>query len=74
MSAQVLDGRACARSLKAALIDDVAQLRDDGVGIGLATVMVGDEFSPVAYERRLNVLARELGVPYQSRRLAETTS
>ncbi|RYF60655.1 MAG: bifunctional 5,10-methylene-tetrahydrofolate dehydrogenase/5,10-methylene-tetrahydrofolate cyclohydrolase [Comamonadaceae bacterium] len=74
MSAQVLDGRACARSLKAALTNDVAQLREDGLGIGLATVMVGDEFSAVAYERRLHGLAGQLGVSYRSHRLAESCS
>ena len=40
------------------------RLRDEGLGIGLATVVVGDEYSSAAYERRLRRHADELGVPY----------
>ncbi len=64
MSAQVIDGRACARTLKRSLEVDVARLREEGLGIGLATVVVGDEYSSGAYERRLRRLADQLGVPY----------
>jgi methylenetetrahydrofolate dehydrogenase (NADP+)/methenyltetrahydrofolate cyclohydrolase len=69
MSAQVIDGRAAARALKEGLTVDVARLREDRIGIGLATVMVGDGFSSGAYERRLRRLTAELGVPYLSRSL-----
>lgn len=64
MSAQIIDGRACARSLKQSLEADVSRLREEGLGIGLATVVVGDEYSSAAYERRLRRLADDLGVPY----------
>ncbi|MCR3721962.1 MULTISPECIES: bifunctional 5,10-methylenetetrahydrofolate dehydrogenase/5,10-methenyltetrahydrofolate cyclohydrolase [Prauserella salsuginis group] len=69
MSAQIIDGRACARTLKQSLEADVARLRAEGLGIGLATVVVGDEYSSTAYERRLRRLADELGVPYSPREL-----
>jgi len=72
MSAQIIDGRAAARELKADLATAAKELRGDGLGIGLATVMVGDEFSSVAYERRLRRLATELDVPHLSRRLPAT--
>jgi methylenetetrahydrofolate dehydrogenase (NADP+)/methenyltetrahydrofolate cyclohydrolase len=68
-TAQLIDGRACARDLKARLAAEVGELREDGLGIGLATIMVGDEFSSAAYERRLRRLATELGVPYACRAL-----
>jgi methylenetetrahydrofolate dehydrogenase (NADP+) / methenyltetrahydrofolate cyclohydrolase len=67
--AQVIDGRAAARALKEVLTEDVALLRRDGLGIGLATVAVGDEYGASAYERRLRRLAGELGVPYRPRTL-----
>jgi methylenetetrahydrofolate dehydrogenase (NADP+)/methenyltetrahydrofolate cyclohydrolase len=74
MSAQVIDGRACARSLKESLAADVTRLREDGVGIGLATVVVGNEFGSAAYERRLRRLAAELDVPYLPRNLPDTAT
>jgi methylenetetrahydrofolate dehydrogenase (NADP+)/methenyltetrahydrofolate cyclohydrolase len=69
---QIIDGRAVARDLKSGLSTDIKELRDKGLGIGLATVMVGDEFSSMAYERRLGRLAAELDVPHLSRRLPAT--
>lgn len=74
MSAHVIDGRACARELKENLLGDVSRLREDGHTIGLATVLVGDEYGSAAYERRLRRLAEELGVPYQPHPLPAGTS
>jgi len=74
VSAQIIDGRAAAGKLKEDLAGAVKQLREDGLGIGLATVMVGAEFSTVAYERRLRRLAAELDVPQVSRRLPVTAT
>jgi len=74
VSAQIIDGRVAARQLKTELTHAVKQLREDGLGIGLATVMVGEEFSSVAYERRLRRLAAELDVPHLSRRLPGTAT
>ncbi|MFB6441363.1 bifunctional 5,10-methylenetetrahydrofolate dehydrogenase/5,10-methenyltetrahydrofolate cyclohydrolase [Streptomyces sp. NPDC056411] len=74
MSAQVIDGRACARELKENLLADVSCLRQDGLTIGLATILVGDEYGSAAYERRLCRLAEELGVPYQPHPLPASTS
>src|SRR5215204_3825938 len=65
MSAEVIDGRAAARALKEGVASDVARLKAEGVGIGLATVVVGEEYSSAAYERRLTRLASELEVPHR---------
>ena len=43
MSAQILDGTATAKAIKAELTERVAKLRDRGVVPGLATVLVGDD-------------------------------
>lgn len=64
MSAEVIDGRACARRLKVSLAAEARRLREDGVAVGLAVIMVGDDFSSAAYERRLRRLATEVGVRY----------
>lgn len=74
MSAEVIDGRAVARALKEGVASDVARLAADGTGIGLATVLVGEEYSSLAYERRLKRLARSLGVPYRPCALAASAT
>lgn len=74
MSAHAIDGRAAAHQLKQDLTAQVGRLRADGLGIGLATVMVGDGFSAAAYERRLRRLAAELEVAYLPRHLPGTAS
>jgi methylenetetrahydrofolate dehydrogenase (NADP+) / methenyltetrahydrofolate cyclohydrolase len=72
VTAQIIDGRAVARRLKAGVTGAVEGLRADGLPVGLATVMVGDDFGAGAYERRLRRLADELGIPYRSRTLPVT--
>ena len=43
MSAQILDGRACAKQIKAELTEAVATLAESGVVPGLGTVLVGED-------------------------------
>ncbi|MGN9786050.1 bifunctional 5,10-methylenetetrahydrofolate dehydrogenase/5,10-methenyltetrahydrofolate cyclohydrolase [Nonomuraea sp. ZG12] len=74
MSAQVIDGRACARALKASVAAEIEQLREERLPIGLATVMVGGTYGSLAYERRLRRLAADLDVPYVPRKLPVTVS
>ncbi len=64
MSAEIIDGRPYAARLKADLSDEVAELRRTGAVLGLATVLVGDDFAATAYERRLAHLAADLGVEH----------
>ncbi|MGH3519048.1 MAG: bifunctional 5,10-methylenetetrahydrofolate dehydrogenase/5,10-methenyltetrahydrofolate cyclohydrolase [Haloechinothrix sp.] len=64
MTAHVIDGRAYARDLHAALTDDVAELVAQGVRPGLATVVAGDSYPAHAYERRVRRLAEQLGLHY----------
>jgi methylenetetrahydrofolate dehydrogenase (NADP+) / methenyltetrahydrofolate cyclohydrolase len=63
VSAQLIDGRKIAERLKADVALEVRQLEADGIGCGLATVTVGEEYSSKAYVRRLGRIAAELGVP-----------
>ncbi|MGW6032467.1 bifunctional 5,10-methylenetetrahydrofolate dehydrogenase/5,10-methenyltetrahydrofolate cyclohydrolase [Gordonia terrae] len=72
MSAQIIDGRKCARALTEKVIADVAALVSEQVQIGLATVVVGDNYGARAYERKLRRLAEELGVPYYGHTLDDT--
>jgi methylenetetrahydrofolate dehydrogenase (NADP+)/methenyltetrahydrofolate cyclohydrolase len=74
MGAHVIDGRECARQLKASVVLDVAQLRADGLACGLATIVVGADYSAAAYERRLGRVSGELGIRYMALHLPATTS
>jgi methylenetetrahydrofolate dehydrogenase (NADP+)/methenyltetrahydrofolate cyclohydrolase len=65
MTAQLIDGRARAEHLKAEVSREVKQLTADGIGCGLATVIVGEDYRAGAYEGRLARLAAELGVPHR---------
>ena len=70
MTAEVIDGRKIAKALKADVALEVDQLGAEGIVCGLATVAVGDDFSASAYQRRLERMANELGVPYRHVSLA----
>jgi methylenetetrahydrofolate dehydrogenase (NADP+) / methenyltetrahydrofolate cyclohydrolase len=71
---EVIDGRRIAADLKASVAGEVKQLRADGLGAGLATVVVGDDFSAKVYERRLARLAVELDVEYRPHTLPATAT
>src|ERR1700730_18027491 len=70
MTAEVIDGRKIAKALTADVALEVDQLSAEGITCGLATVAVGDDFSASAYQRRLERIANELGVPYRHVSLA----
>lgn len=74
MPADIIDGRAMARSLRAEVAGEIDRLRRDHVQIGLTTVQVGDNYGAGAYERRLQRIAEQLGVQYESQVLPESTS
>lgn len=62
--AKVIDGEAMADDLKARVVARVAALAEHGIQPGLATVLVGADYSARAYERRVRRLAAELGCRY----------
>jgi methylenetetrahydrofolate dehydrogenase (NADP+)/methenyltetrahydrofolate cyclohydrolase len=62
MTAQLLDGAAFAEAMKADLKVRVASLRERGVIPGLATILVGDDPSSVAYVRRKHLACAEIGI------------
>lgn len=69
LRAHLIDGEAMAADLRVRLVSRIAALADRGVRPGLATVMVGGEYSAQAYERRVRRLAAELGCHYASEQL-----
>jgi methylenetetrahydrofolate dehydrogenase (NADP+) / methenyltetrahydrofolate cyclohydrolase len=65
MSYTVIDGAKIAEELKNDLATELAQLVAEGIGCGIATVIVGNDYSSRAYQRRLARLAYELHVPHK---------
>lgn len=74
MTATLIDGGKIAESLKHDVAIAVDDLSGDGLTCGLATVMVGDDYSSRAYVRRLSRLAAELRVPHKPIVLAADSS
>lgn len=74
MTAQILDGRATAATIKAELKERVAVLRDRGVVPGLGTVLVGDDPASRQYVAGKHRDCAEVGIESVRRDLpAETT-
>jgi methylenetetrahydrofolate dehydrogenase (NADP+)/methenyltetrahydrofolate cyclohydrolase len=70
MAATVLDGAALAAKIRAGVGDEVAELG----GIGLATVLVGEDPASQIYIRLKHQAADEAGIRAVDRRLPEETS
>lgn len=66
MTFTIIDGAKIADDLKRHVAREVAELAEGGIGCGLATVLVGEDFGSRAYQRRLARLADELAVPHLS--------
>lgn len=68
MAATVIDGAALSASLRSRLAAELDIARHSGAEPGLATVMVGDDYAAVAYERRLRRLSEAMGCRFQAER------
>ncbi|MCW2885814.1 MAG: methylenetetrahydrofolate dehydrogenase / methenyltetrahydrofolate cyclohydrolase [Streptosporangiaceae bacterium] len=62
MSAQILDGKATAAAIRSDLKERVAALRERGVGVGLGTVLVGDDPGSHAYVAMKHRDCAEVGI------------
>jgi methylenetetrahydrofolate dehydrogenase (NADP+)/methenyltetrahydrofolate cyclohydrolase len=69
MEATIIDGTAVSRDLRARLLGELAAVRSSKVEPGLASVVVGDDYAALAYERRLRRLAENVGCRFQPERL-----
>ena len=74
MTGAIIDGVAYASDLKRATERLIAEVREQGVHVGLATLMVGDDYAAATYERRLRRLAEDLGCGYRCERMPVTVS
>lgn len=74
MSAQVLDGRACAKQIKAELTEAVATLAESGIVPGLGTVLVGEDPGSKWYVAGKHRDCAEVGISSIRRDLPESVS
>ena len=74
MSAQILDGRACAKQIKAELTEAVAALAESGIVPGLGTVLVGEDPGSKWYVAGKHRDCAEVGIHSIRRDLPESVS
>ena len=75
MTADVIDGKACAERIRADVDRAVAQLKSDyGITPGLAVVLVGDDPGSVVYVRNKGEQANAMGMHSVTHRLPADTS
>ena len=68
----VIDGKACAAELMDEVRSGVAAL--GGEGVGIATLLVGDDYAAAVYQRRIDRHAREAGMASRVERLPADVS
>jgi methylenetetrahydrofolate dehydrogenase (NADP+) / methenyltetrahydrofolate cyclohydrolase len=64
MTAQVIDGRKIAETLRTEVARDISELASNGITCRLATVSVGHDDGATRYERRVAATAAHLGVAH----------
>jgi len=74
LSALILSGTTVAAAVRANVADRVASLRQRGGGVGLATVLVGDDPGSQVYVRSKHRAAEAAGIVSIDRRLPATAS
>ena len=62
LSHRLIDGRAFAAQLLTAIRKEVEDLRSTGHAVGIATLLVGDDYAASVYQRRIDRHAKGVGV------------
>lgn len=74
MTAVLLDGESLARKIRAEVTDRVAQLRAEGVQVGLGTVLVGDDGPSARYVAMKHEDCAEVGIASHHEHLPATAT
>jgi methylenetetrahydrofolate dehydrogenase (NADP+)/methenyltetrahydrofolate cyclohydrolase len=64
VSAKVVDCVAIANEIKSELQKEIESLRKKSVSVGIATVLVGDDFGATMYRKQIEKFCGEMGVQY----------
>ncbi|MGR3248271.1 MAG: bifunctional methylenetetrahydrofolate dehydrogenase/methenyltetrahydrofolate cyclohydrolase FolD [Paracoccus sp. (in: a-proteobacteria)] len=73
MTAQIIDGKAFAATLRSRIAAEVASLADRGITPGLAVVLVGEDPASQVYVRSKGKMTREVGMASFEHRLSAET-
>jgi len=71
VGATIIDGRQLAADLRTRVRGELEVARESGARPGLATILVGDDYAALAYERRLRRHAEAIGCTFVAERLPE---
>lgn len=74
MSAKVIDCVAIANEIKSELLEEIQGLGKKGITVGVATVLVGDDFGARMYRNQIEKFCVEMGVQYTNANPKEDTS
>ncbi len=73
MSAQIMDGKAVAKSIREGLKEEVDRLKKEDIYPGLAVVLVGDNPASMIYVKNKGEACRAAGIYSEEHRLPEDT-
>ncbi len=72
--AQIIDGNAIADEIKAEIVTAAGKLKEKGITVGIATLMVGDDFGSRMYRKQVERNCESVGFNYVEKTLpVETT-
>jgi len=74
VSAKVIDCVAIANEIKSELLEEIQGLGKKGITVGVATVLVGDDFGARMYRNQIEKFCVEMGVQYTNANPKEDTS
>ena len=74
MSTKVIDCVAIANEMKEELIGEIKKLKSKGVTVGIATVLVGNDFGARMYRGQVEKFCQEMNVQYISANPSEDSS
>lgn len=72
--ATILDGKETAKKIRQKLINEVAELKQNGVNPKLAVIMVGDDKASTIYVRNKSKACEEIGIEFVEYLLPEKTT
>jgi methylenetetrahydrofolate dehydrogenase (NADP+)/methenyltetrahydrofolate cyclohydrolase len=74
VSAKVIDCVAIANEIKSELLEEIQGLGKKGITVGVATILVGDDFGARMYRNQIEKFCVEMGVQYTNANPKEDTS
>ena len=74
MSAQIIDGKSISQEIEAEFVQEVENLKDEGIHPGLAVILVGDDAASAVYVRNKGRACERLGIRSETINMPAETS